>query len=93
MRAVAGGRDAVRRAGRHQRVEDLAGVADRHVQLPAELADIGDAERPHRRAGDRRSRGHAPKGKAALRHVGVGDRGEHVAGAAAPSATACRSPR
>ena len=28
----------------HQRIEDFAGRRDRHVQLPAEFADIGDAQ-------------------------------------------------
>jgi hypothetical protein len=53
----------------HQRVEHLAGGADRHVQFPAEFADIGDAQRAHRAAGD------ADLADMAEREGGVGDIG------------------
>ena len=41
--AVAGIGDAVRLARLHDRVVEAGGVFDRHVQLPAEFADIADA--------------------------------------------------
>ncbi len=55
-RAIAGVGDAVRRACRHERLVDGGRELDGDVQLPAELADIGDAQGEHRRAGER----HAP---------------------------------
>ena len=50
------------------------------MQFPAELADIGDAQRAHRTAGDAISRTW-PNGNGGVRHIGIGDGGEHVAGA------------
>ena len=53
---------------------------DRDVQLPAELADIGDAERDDRAPAMAIARTW-PKGKAGVGDIGVGDGGEDVAGA------------
>ena len=64
-RAVAGIGDAVFLARRHQRVVDAQGKLDGNVQLPAELADIGDAKRKHRRPGEV-MRFTRPKGKPAF---------------------------
>jgi hypothetical protein len=50
--AVAGGGQAVRRALLHDGIEEGGGELDRGVQLPAQLAHIGDAERPDGAAGD-----------------------------------------
>ena len=61
--AVADRADAVRLARRHQRVEHVAGRGDRHMQLPAELADIGDAQRADRRGRRSRSRAHGRTGR------------------------------
>src|SRR6266850_1084866 len=41
--AIAAGRDVELAAGRHQAVPDLTGPRWIHVQLPAELADVGHA--------------------------------------------------
>ena len=64
--------------GGHQRVVDARGKLDGNVQLQAELADIGDAERKHRRAGDGDSL-HPAEREAGIRHVVLGQSLEHVA--------------
>src|SRR6185295_17675412 len=50
--AVAPRRDPVRLADRHQPVPDLHGPLARHVELEAELADVGDPLRQDRHAPD-----------------------------------------
>ena len=70
--------DAVLLACRHQRVINGQRKLDRDMQFPAELADIGDAERKHRRAGDGDAL-HPGEGKARVRHVVLGQLLEHVA--------------
>ena len=71
--AIAGVGDAERLAGVHQRIVDGERVLDGDVQLPAELADVGHAQRPHRRAGDVEL---APGGERErrVRHIGLGHR-------------------
>ena len=64
--------------GRHQRVVDARGKLDGNVQLPAELADIGDAERKHRRSGEGNPL-HSAEREAGIRHVVLGQTLEHVA--------------
>src|SRR3546814_12933551 len=49
--AVAGVHQAVLAARRHHGPVDVDGVLGRPVELPAELADVGDAQRQHRAAG------------------------------------------
>src|SRR3546814_2883674 len=48
--AIAGVHQAVRRSRLHQRLVDVDGILRRQVQLPAEFADVGDAQRQHRAA-------------------------------------------
>ncbi len=55
--AIAGIGDAVRGACRHEGVIDGCRELDRHMQLPAEFADVGDAQR--QRLGLRQSSGGA----------------------------------
>ncbi len=69
----------MRLARRHQRVEHLAGRRDRNMQFPAEFADIGDAQRPHRRAGNL-DLAHMAEREGGVRHVGLCHRRQHVAG-------------
>ena len=76
--AVAGVGDAVRRARRHQPVVDIGGVRHRHMQLPAQLADIGHAQRGDRRAADGNF-AHRAEGKTRPRYVVVAYRRQHIA--------------
>ena len=76
--AVTGVGDAVRRPGNHQRVVDAQRKLDGNVQLEAELADIGDTERKHGRAGERHPL-HPAEREAGIRHVMLGQALEHVA--------------
>ena len=85
--AIAGVGDAVRPAGLHQRVEDRERGLHRHVQFPAELADIGDAQRPHRRARDHDLAPRAER-EGGVGHVGVGHSRPARRARAGPSATA-----
>ena len=47
-----GGDDAVRLARLPERVPQPRALLDRHVQLPAEVADVGDPEREHLQRAD-----------------------------------------
>ena len=74
-RAVAGGDQAVLPPGLPQRVPQRAAVLGRGVQLPAELADVRDAQR---------QQGHAADGDLAggqVREAGVGHVVARVSGA------------
>ena len=77
-RAVAGVADAVRRAGLHQRVIDTGEGIHRHVQLPAQLADIGDAQGADRRAGDHELAVLAER-ECSIADIALGHGREHVA--------------
>ena len=63
----------------------MRGELDGDMQLPAELADIGDAERQHRRAGDRDRAGMRRTGNAAFETIVARERLQAHRGRADPS--------
>ncbi len=69
--AIAGIDEAMFAAGGHQYVIDGGGIFYRHMQLIAEFADIGDAQRPDRAAGDADGL-HLAEGECGVRNVGRG---------------------
>ena len=83
-RPVAGGDHPVRRARPSQSVaQSAAAVLGRRVQLPAELADVGDPQREERHAADRDlARGEEREGR--VREVVARERREDVASPRAP---------
>ena len=85
--ADADGYGAVVLARAEDGVPQLGGLVERHVELPAELADVGDPRGQHRgvHALDRDlAAGQHPEPVAG--HVVAGERGEDVAGLRAPQA-------
>ena len=66
------GRDVEFLAGFHDRVADDVLIGEGMVQLPAELADEIDAQRPHRRTADGDVLAGEPR-ESLVREIGVGD--------------------
>ncbi len=69
----------MRSAGAHQRIEHQAGRSERHMQLPAQLAHIGDPKGAHRMTFDLDAPGMA-EGKGEVGAVDSRHRLEHVSG-------------
>jgi hypothetical protein len=83
---------AVRGAGVEQGVPQLRGVLHRHVELPAELTDVGDPGGEHRGARDR-DLAAGEEAEALVGDVVVGERGEDVARLGSPQADRSRPGR
>ena len=84
------GDDPVRRAGLGDDVPQPRALLDRDVQLPAEIADVGDPRREHLQRPDL-DRAAAREREALVRDVVAGDAREDVARARAPQPE--RAPR
>ena len=82
-RLVAAGGDVERSPCYPQRVPQVQAILGGRVHLPAQLANIGDAQRQHRRAANRDLPG-AQVGRGRVRYVVVGRQPQDVAGVRPP---------